>query len=357
MNYKKRYGILNRLLYRVAFYTKKTQYAFANFEKKLYQEKLKKVSINNPVFISGLPRAGTTILLRLLWRTNEFATYIYQDMPFILCPLLWHKYSSYFTKDTGKRERTHGDGIKISGKSPEAFEELIWKYFWPDHYQTNNIKPWTSGEKNKEFSNFFKSHIKKIITIRKSIISKQGRYLSKNNLNISRLALLPEPFNKGVFLVPFREPLQQAASMLRQHKRLLSIQKKNSFITEYMKAIGHHEFGKTLKPINFNNWLNKPSNPSKMTFWVKYWIAAYSFIIEQAKDSVILISYEKLFKKPKLSLHQLQDLLGLPQDKLASQFRQLHSPRLYSVQEKELSKSLLKKASDIYTYLRKKSFI
>jgi hypothetical protein len=172
MNYEKRYGILSRLLYRTAFRTNKVQHMLSDLEESVFQDKLKGIKADDPAFISGLPRSGTTILLRLLWKTDEFATHTYQDMPFILCPLLWSWYSRFFSKEIGSRERTHGDGIQISGKSPEAFEEVVWKYFWPDHYRESRIEPWESGEQDQEFRDFFETHMQKIIAIRKDCISK-----------------------------------------------------------------------------------------------------------------------------------------------------------------------------------------
>ena len=73
------------------------------------------------------------------------------------------------------------------------------------------------------------------------------RYLSNNNLNIARLAVLPGPLQEGMMLVPFRDPVQQAASMHRQHERFLQIHEEDDFVREYMEAIGHHEFGKGLE--------------------------------------------------------------------------------------------------------------
>ena len=78
------------------------------------------------VFIAGLARAGTTILLNALYKSNIFASLSYADMPFVLAPNLWSKIS--FKKKNLKlkeRERAHGDGIKVSTESPEAFEEVF----------------------------------------------------------------------------------------------------------------------------------------------------------------------------------------------------------------------------------------
>ena len=45
------------------------------------------------VFITGLARAGTTILLNALYKSNLFASLSYSDMPFVLAPNLWSKIS------------------------------------------------------------------------------------------------------------------------------------------------------------------------------------------------------------------------------------------------------------------------
>ena len=45
------------------------------------------------VFITGLARSGTTILLNALYKSNIFASLSYADMPFVLAPNLWSKIS------------------------------------------------------------------------------------------------------------------------------------------------------------------------------------------------------------------------------------------------------------------------
>ena len=52
----------------------------------------------------------------------------YKDMPFILAPNLWSKLS-FNKKNIDLVERAHGDGIRVSVESPEAFEEVFWMTF------------------------------------------------------------------------------------------------------------------------------------------------------------------------------------------------------------------------------------
>ena len=48
---------------------------------------------DNHIFIAGLARAGTTILLNALYESNNFASLSYADMPFVLAHNLWSKIS------------------------------------------------------------------------------------------------------------------------------------------------------------------------------------------------------------------------------------------------------------------------
>ena len=88
----------------------------------------------NHIFITGLARSGTTILLNALYKSNIFASLSYADMPFVLAPNLWSKIS-FNKKNLELKERAHGDGIKVSTNSPEAFEEVFWKTFSDEEYE------------------------------------------------------------------------------------------------------------------------------------------------------------------------------------------------------------------------------
>ena len=87
----------------------------------------------NHVFISGLARSGTTILLKYLYETGAFKSLTYSDMPFVLMPNTWKKISRKKTKSS-KHERAHNDSIKIGPDSPEAFEEVFWRVFFGKNY-------------------------------------------------------------------------------------------------------------------------------------------------------------------------------------------------------------------------------
>jgi hypothetical protein len=357
MNVGDRYGTMGRLLHRIAFRAGTAQHALSDVEETLYADRIDGITAEDPVFITSLPRSGTTILLKLLWQTGRFASHTYRDMPFVLCPLTWSRYTGQFAGEIEPTERAHGDGLKVSGESPEAFEEMIWKHFWPEHYQGDHIRPWSSGDVNEEFNSFFQAHMRKIIALRTEEEggekSPEGRrYLSKNNLNISRLAALPEPLRRGTMLIPFRDPVQQAASMHRQHERFLQIHEEDDFVRQYMEAIGHHEFGKGLKPVDFDGWLSgETGNPENLSFWLRYWTAAYQFILGHAGESTVLVSYARLTEEPETALSRLADALGLPTDELVPLAAELRPPRRHSTDEESLPGPVLQEARDIYRRL------
>ena len=52
---------------------------------------LLKGQVDKHVFVAGLARSGTTILLNAIHESNVFASLSYKDMPFVLAPNLWSK--------------------------------------------------------------------------------------------------------------------------------------------------------------------------------------------------------------------------------------------------------------------------
>ena len=194
-------------------------------------------------------------------------------MPFILAPNLWSKLAMN-RKDTSLLERAHGDSIKVSLESPEAFEEVFWMTFNQSHKRTK-----------EKFQNYVQ-----LINQR----YQKNRYLSKNNQNIRRLELISRTFPHSNILIPFRNPLQHSYSLLSQHKRFIEYSKKDKFISNYMRWIGHTEFGPNYLPIHQKNLSYK--NDMDINHWIEQWDLTYKNCSKVLKheDNIHLICYEKL---------------------------------------------------------------
>jgi hypothetical protein len=243
--------------------------------------------------------------------------------------------------------------------SPEAFEEILWKLFWCDHYKKDRIVPW-KGERNEEFFDFFRNHIRKIIAIRGNHSISKARYVSKNNLNIARLDLLRHHFPDAVIMVPFRHPLQHAASLLRQHRNFLEIHNRDSFARHYMSAIGHYDFGEDLRPIDFDDWLESARwlDPMTLTYWMEYWIAAYKHLGNKTNGLIRFISYEVLCKKPAESLERIADIIEVDQrGAFLKQKSRIRVAEPYPVIAENLPQKIVDEAEALYLKLREIALI
>lgn len=353
MAFENRYSKQEKILHKIAFSSWQTQAMCSAIEDKIYRKKIDNIPAESPVFVTALPRAGTTLLLELLVNTGEFASHTYRDMPFILCPMLWHNLSKQFYTSGNAQERAHGDGMQVSVDSPEAFEEIIWRLYWETQYKDKKIEPWKKN-RDSEFEFFLKQHTKKIIALKSTQEDLPLRYISKNNLNISRLPYLRNIFQKPTVLVLFRSPLSHAKSLLKQHLNFLSAHKEDKFAKDYMLAVGHYDFGENLKPINFNNWLSKNNteSPISINFWLRYWLETYSYIKNLKEQNFSFVCYEKLCDSPEKILMEIADSAQLnnPESLIAQSDRLTNNS--ISNSNEACDNSLLEQASTLYQELK-----
>lgn len=349
------FSLMDRILYRLAFKTYTAQIAIADFEDRMLKKQLSQCDIDRPVFITALPRSGTTLLLECFASVREFASHTYRDMPFVLIPYLWSSFSASYRRTDELRERAHGDGMLISYDSPEALEEMLWKRFWKQHYRSDHITPW-QDEENSEFSEFFLSHMRKIILLRRGNDAPSARYVSKNNLNIARILTLRRLFPDSTIIIPFRQPLHHTSSLLEQHLNFLGIHKQDAFACKYMRELGHYDFGENLRPVNFNGWLeNKTSEYSdSLSFWLEYWIASYSHLLAENAGSIHFLSYDGLCADPAGTMSKIAELTESSySDELISSASGIHSTRPRIVYTEGISETLLREAERIHTLLSK----
>ena len=288
-----------------------------------------KQQTGNHVFVAGLARSGTTILLNAIFASNQFSSLSYQDMPFILAPNLWSKLS--FGKKNGELvERAHGDGIEVSSTSPEAFEEVFWMTF---------------DQNNKNKKEKFKSYVE-LINRR----YQKKRYLSKNNQNIKRVDVILKILPNAKILIPFRSPLQHSYSLLNQHKRFVAEAKKDSFVSDYMYWIGHTEFGPNYKPINDAD-LNFKSY-FDINHWLEQWYLTYDSCSQlyQNHKNVGFISYEKLCN----SKDYWDDILKFSEVDRAYPFEFKEATKKVDV---KYDTTLLGKSERLYEQLNKLNFL
>lgn len=259
------------------------------------------------VYVTGLARAGTTVLMRALYESNQFSSLTYDDMPFVLAPNIWHRIARIDSKQRLKRERAHGDGIKVDFDSPEALEEVFWRIqCGPDYIQANHLIP---HEVSQEV-------LDKLCQYQSLICRKYNRqrYLAKNNNLMLRLASIENRAKDTTFLILFRHPLDQAASLREQHKNFST---SDTFTHKYMTWLVHHEFGTTHRPFKFldDECASAELTAGSIEYWLQRWIDAYSYLlalIEKGSPNLIPVCYEILCSDPDY-WHSLCQKLDLPQ--------------------------------------------
>ena len=135
---------------------KKLSYTLAKVETLLSIDEINNLAIDKPIYIAGLARAGTTIILEMLYRHPFLASHKYRHL---LMPYFPHRFSriidqsKFFTKP---RERVHRDGIIVTRESPEAVEEVFWQDFFSNNHNENISNIMDNSVSNPEFEQFYR---------------------------------------------------------------------------------------------------------------------------------------------------------------------------------------------------------
>ncbi len=279
-------------------------YAVSNlvfsWEERLYRKKLR--SSGQPfVIVSGLPRSGTSIMTRLLYATGDFHSLQYAHMPFLLCPNFWgmiHRKTKITT-----RERYHQDGLKIDLDTIEAFEEYFFKVFTRDHFIRKNSL--IEHKLDDKTINSYQNYRNLLRNKRHSTTL----YLAKNNHLLLRYQFLHSHAPEMLSIFMFRDPVEQANSLLRQHQIFCSLQNEFPFSKEYMDWLGHHEFGLGFKKMKFFESSFHSSHPmNSLEFWLSYWHYYYShFLRIWDRKKTFLVHHEDLRTKPQALLKIIGD--------------------------------------------------
>ena len=264
----------------------------------LFKREIKKYSKNETypegkpfIIVTGLARAGTTALTNLLYDKQNFHSINYSNVPFLMAPNTWKKI--YNSKKSRKRERAHGDQVQFDENSIEALEEYFFKAHFDDQYITTNTLE--VHDVNEEI-------LRKYYTYQDLFKSREDTYyLAKNNNFILRYNSLRKQNKSFKMIVVFRNPLDHAKSILKQHENFIKKQTEDSFVLDYMNWLGHYEFGLNQKHFDFDGEeLFLKYDKTTLPYWLGIWLNYYSYIITLENwDNIYLVDYNDLLNKPK----------------------------------------------------------
>lgn len=300
------YSFLDRLLHRLALQFNFIAEMSFDFDQKLVSVDDKDINQQQHVFISGLARAGTTVLMRRFHDSGLYRSLTYQDMPFILAPNLWQRLSSQSRRELKNVERAHGDNLQVDADSPESLDEVFWRVFAGSEYiNKKNLTP------HQPATNIVQKYINYVSAILASDTSHCRRYLSKNNNNILRLSSIHQAFPNALILIPFRDPLQHAYSLFRQHEHFSALQKDSPFTLAYMTWLSHHEFGLDHRPFLFDNQKTSTYTLDNLNYWLQQWCQVYEWLQRTKPESALFVCYEDLCEHEE-TWEKLAELAHLP---------------------------------------------
>jgi hypothetical protein len=293
-----------------------------SIETALLEGTLADVRIDRPIYVTGLARSGTTILLETLARHPDVATHRYRDFPFLFTPYLWNRWLDLVPRKPEKpAERSHNDGIAVTSESPEAFEESLWMAFFPGQHDPSRSGLMDRSAHHSAFERFYRDHIRKLLAVRRGC-----RYVAKGNYNLTRIPYLAKLFPDARFVVPVRDPVWHVASLMKQHGLFLAGQRDNPPALRHLRRVGHFEFGEDRRPINLGDNAAAADIAAlwrageEVRGWARYWSQVHRYVLDlrdRAQDlqsAMRIVRYEDLCAAPRAALEGVLAHCGLAGD-------------------------------------------
>ena len=290
-----------------------------NLESSTHRDVLDEIPLDRPIYVAGLARSGSTILLEVLARHPDAATHRYRDFPPVMTPIFWNQaFGKVYRKDAAPVERAHRDRIMVTPDSPEALEEVLWMAFFESCHDPMKTSVLDKTTSNPAFESFYRDHLRKILLIRGG-----RRYLSKENYNVTRIGYLQKLFPDARFIVPVRNPVQHVASLIKQHRLFCREEERNPRILRHMQRVGHFEFGLDRRAINTGDEERARSIEAlwqcgeEVRGWARLWAGVYGFLLaQQANDEglrrrILTVRYEDLCNTPGETLELIFAHAGL----------------------------------------------
>jgi hypothetical protein len=303
-----------------------------------HKHALDAIEIDRPVYIAGVARSGSTILLEMLARHPDAATHQYRDFPLLFAPIYWDRAFGHKQGKTAPAERAHKDRIKITLASPEAMEEILWMAFFEDIHDPARKQVLDAATSAPAFESFYRDHLKKILMVRGG-----RRYLAKGNYNVTRLGYLLKLFPDARFIVPVREPRWHVASLLKQHRLFSAAEQADPRILRHMQRVGHFEFGLDRRVINTGDHEEAAQidvlwrSGKDIEGYARLWSSVYGFLLDSIEaDSALaratlVVRYEDVCPDPRVRLAELaaHAELSFPQEVIAAMASEISSPSYY----------------------------
>lgn len=274
-----------------------------NLESAMLARRIAGVRVDRPVYICGLPRAGTTISLQMLSEHPDVTTHKYADFLMPYAPYAWNWLFPKVPIDAMRKPvpRIHRDRIQVTRDSAEMGEEILWERFFPFIHDESQRSVLDRNTSNPAFERFYSEHLKKLLLSRQ-----RPRYASKAIMCVIRMQYLLRMFPDARFLLYVRNPIDHVASLLKQDRIWDEIDREDPRQIEIIEMTGHHEFGERQIMANLGDAatlgqiheLRAAGRTARAR--ARYWSYVYDFVLKQIESdpnlekAVCIVRYEDL---------------------------------------------------------------
>ncbi len=300
--------------------------ALGNLETKMLGDRIAGQTVDRPVYICGLPRAGTTITLQMLSEHPDVVTHKYADFLMPYMPYVWNQVFPRIPVDAMRKPvpRIHRDRIEVTRDSAEMGEEILWEHFFPYIHDEKNYSVLDSTTSNPAFARFYMEHLKKLALVRG-----RSRYVSKAIMCVVRMQYLRRMFPDARFLLYVRNPFDHIASILKQDRIWAELERDEPRQIEIIELTGHHEFGPHQVMANVGNpamlqEIRRLFDAGQVAqSRARYWAYVYGFVAKQLQDdpqlakSVCIVRYEDLCSNSLPTIDRIIDHAGLAAEPFA----------------------------------------
>lgn len=299
--------------------------ALARLETASVADELDSVRPEPPVYICGLARSGSTVLLEMLAGLPGFVSWRYSDYPLQWLPYWWNALRRRLPLPKAvPAERAHRDRLVVGPDSPEAFEECFWQAFFPGRHDENVDQRLGAAARNAAFDHFYCAQLRKLLAVRGG-----QRYLCKGNYNALRLGYLHSLWPDARFLSPVRAPQAQVASLVKQDVWFRRWAAADPRIGPQLAQRGHYEFGPLKRVQHCGDALAAQAIRAAWdagdaaSAYALQWREVYAALLDSLeadaslRRACLLVRYESLCANPAGGLAAIAAHIGLTADAAA----------------------------------------
>jgi hypothetical protein len=299
------------------------------------RNRIEDLQVHSPVYITGLARAGTTVVLDMLTQHPALAAHRYLHMVLPYLPHWFREFAEMTPIMTSPVERLHKDRLLVTRDSPEAVEEQFWQSHFTDVLNESVSSILDSTTSDRRFEQFYRENIKKLMYNQNAT-----RYVAKNNYNVTRLEYILKLFPGAKFIIMARNPFDHIASLAKQDVVLGRLETDDPKLLDWTKIIGHREFGSGKVCINVGDseliqqirrlWSKRETY---VEGWARYWTSIYSYVLDklssnhEVANASLLVRYEDLCGSPAKTIDAITKHLGLNREEF-TEVRKLYIDKL-----------------------------